>query len=1021
MMFQANLHYLCMNISLDLPSEVDFSSKKRWHLAFATIFCSRAFEIKTISKALDGAAYNPKNVIRVSTDTIAIDVVQQHPFFSGIDQSSLAKLVKDKSVDELANLGGVQGVVNSLKSDTTNGINGDEEDVARRHEAFGSNTYRKPPSKNFFMFVWESFKDPTIIILLLCAALSLGFGIKEHGPKEGWYDGGSIYVAVFLVIAVSSISNFRQSRQFDKLSKVSKNIPVEAVRKGRRQQISIFDIVVGDIICLKIGDQVPADGILVQGHSLQVDESSMTGESEHVEINLRRNPFLISGTKVVDGYGMMLVTSVGMNTTWGEMMSKISSDSNEQTPLQERLNKLTSSIGKVGLLVAFLVLVVLLVRYFTGNTKDENGNKEFNGSKTSSDDVINAVVGIVAAAVTIVVVAIPEGLPLAVTLTLAYSMKRMMGDQAMVRKLSACETMGSATTICTDKTGTLTLNRMTVTKFFLGKDHVKAKSHATISDKVLELFHQGVGLNTTGSVFRSTDSLSSFEFSGSPTEKAILSWAVLELNMDMDQMKRNFNILHVEAFNSEKKKSGILIKNIADGTIHAHWKGAAEMISRTCSHYYDLEGNVKPLEESDKEECDTIIEGMAASSLRCIAFAHKQVPKVEQEDHGSVSDNSFILLGFVGLKDPCRPGVKKAVEACQNAGVNIKMITGDNVFTAKAIATECGILHSTHEVDEGAIIQGEEFRNLTDEVRMERVEKIRVMARSSPFDKLLMVQCLRKKGHVVAVTGDGTNDAPALKEADIGLSMGIQGTEVAKESSDIVILDDNFSSVATVLQWGRCVYNNIQKFIQFQLTVNVAALVINFVGAVSAGEVPLTAVQLLWVNLIMDTLGALALATEKPTEELMKKKPVGRTEPLITNIMWRNLMAQALYQIAVLLTLQFKGESIFGVNKRVNDTLIFNTFVLCQVFNEFNARKLEKKNVFEGIHKNKLFVAIIGVTLVLQVVMVEFLKKFANTERLNWGQWGICIGFAAASWPIGWLVKCITVPERPIFSYLKLK
>ncbi|KAM3326617.1 putative calcium-transporting ATPase 13, plasma membrane-type [Capsicum chacoense] len=1031
MMFEANLHYLCMNIGTDLSAEVDSSNKKRWHLAFATIYCSRAFKNKASTKVTPvlvssynhGAAYNPRKV-RVSTDTIAIDVVQQHPLFSGIDQSSLAKLVKDKSVDKLANLGGVQGVAASLKSHVTNGISGDPEDVARRHQAFGSNTYRKPPTKSFFIFVWESFKDPTIIILLLCAALSLGFGIKEHGPKEGWYDGGSIFVAVFLVIAVSSISNYRQNRQFDKLSKVSKNIPVEAVRKGRRQQISIFEIVVGDVICLKIGDQVPADGILVEGHSLQVDESSMTGESDHVEINLGQNPFLISGTKVADGYGMMLVTSVGMNTTWGEMMSEISSDSSEQTPLQQRLNKLTSSIGKVGLLVAFLVLVVLLVRYFTGTTKDEKGNKEFNGSKTSSDDVINAVVGIVAAAVTIVVVAIPEGLPLAVTLTLAYSMKRMMADQAMVRKLSACETMGSATTICTDKTGTLTLNKMTVTKFFVGKEHIKAESNTSISAKVLELFHQGAGLNTTGSVFKSTDSCSSFEFSGSPTEKAILSWAVLKLNMDMDQVKRNFDIIHVEAFNSEKKKSGVLIKNITDDTIHAHWKGAAEMISRMCSHYYDREGNIKSLEESDKVECDRIIEGMAASSLRCIAFAHKQVTKAEQEDHehmhGNVPENSFILLGFVGLKDPCRPGVKKAVEDCQNAGVNIKMITGDNVFTAKAIATECGILHPNLEVDEGAVIEGEEFRNLTDEARMERVEKIRVMARSSPFDKLLMVQCLRKKGHVVAVTGDGTNDAPALKEADIGLSMGIQGTEVAKESSDIVILDDNFSSVATVLKWGRCVYSNIQKFIQFQLTVNVAALVINFVAAVSAGEVPLTAVQLLWVNLIMDTLGALALATEKPTEELMKKKPVGRTAPLITNVMWRNLMAQALYQIAVLLTLQFKGESIFAVNKRVNDTLIFNTFVLCQVFNEFNARNLEKKNVFEGIHKNKLFMAIIGVTLVLQVVMVEFLKKFANTERLNWGQWGICIGFAAASWPIGWLVKCISVPDRPIFSYVKL-
>ncbi|RYR32809.1 hypothetical protein HN51_033042 [Arachis hypogaea] len=295
------------------------------------------------------------------------------------------------------------------------------------------------------------------------------------------------------------------------------------------------------------------------------------------------------------------------------------------------------------------------------------------------------------------------------------------------------------------------------------------------------------------------------------------------------------------------------------------------------------------------------------------------------------------------------------------------------------------------------------------------------MARSSPFDKLLMVECLKQKGHVVAVTGDGTNDAPALKEADIGLSMGIQGTEVAKESSDIVILDDNFASVVTVLRWGRCVYNNIQKFIQFQLTVNVAALAINFVAAVSAGEVPLTAVQLLWVNLIMDTLGALALATEKPTLELMEKPPVGRTKPLITNVMWRNLMAQALYQIAVLLTLQFRGESIFGVTKGVNDTLIFNTFVMCQVFNEFNARKLEKRNVFKGLHRSKLFLGIIGVTVVLQVVMVEFLKKFADTERLNWGQWGLCILLGAASWPIGWVVKMIPVPEKPFLDFLSIK
>ncbi|XP_075653659.1 putative calcium-transporting ATPase 13, plasma membrane-type [Castanea sativa] len=1007
---------------LNVPNTLS-EPKKRWRSAFVSIYYYRAF-LSLFKTSLSKKKYTK---ISPSHSFIILDLNQDNKLktdqasLTKIDQKTLTELVKEKDIEKLQIIGGIDRLASSLKTNVESGIQGNIEDIAHRHEAFGTNTYKRPPTKSFFHFVVEAFKDLTILILLGCAVLSLVFGIKENGIKEGWYDGGSIFVAIFLVIAVSTISNFRQNRQFDKLSKVSNNIQIEVVRAGRRQQISIFEIVVGDVICLKIGDQVPADGLFLDGHSLQVDESSMTGESDHVEVNCS-HPFLFSGTKVVDGYARMLVTSVGMNTIWGEMMSSISRDTNEQTPLQARLNKLTSSIGKVGLAVAFLVLVVLLVRYFTGNTTDENGNKEFNGSSTKVDDILNAVVGFVAAAVTIVVVAIPEGLPLAVTLTLAYSMKRMMGDQAMVRKLSACETMGSATTICTDKTGTLTLNKMKVTKFWLGKESFAPATYSKIAPYILELLQEGVALNTTGSVYKPTLG-SEIEFSGSPTEQAILSWAVLELNMEMEQLTQSRKILYVEAFNSQKKRSGVITRRKIDNTIHVHWKGAAEMILKMCSSYYDASGIMKDLDDSEKMKFEQRIQGMAASSLRCIAFAHKRISKEDQEhdmEQKKIEEDGLTLLGLVGIKDPCRPGVKKAVEDCQNAGVNIKMITGDNVFTAKAIATECGILRFDQDMS-GAVVEGIEFRNYTPEERMEKVDKICVMARSSPFDKLLMVECLKQKGHVVAVTGDGTNDAPALKEADVGLSMGIQGTEVAKESSDIVILDDNFASVATVLRWGRCVYNNIQKFIQFQLTVNVAALVINFVAAVSAGEVPLTAVQLLWVNLIMDTLGALALATEKPTEELMTKPPVGRSEPLITNIMWRNLLAQALYQIIVLLTLQFKGESIFGVTEKVNDTLIFNTFVLCQVFNEFNARKLEKKNVFKGIHRNKLFLGIIAMTIVLQVVMVEFLKKFAGTERLNWGQWGECIGFGIVSWPIGWIVKWIPVPERPFLSYLNMK
>ncbi|XP_073119556.1 calcium-transporting ATPase 12, plasma membrane-type-like [Henckelia pumila] len=975
-----------MGSSSDLSQDLVLSlkNKKRWHLALAKIQCSMAL----LSLFREVLAKNHKKLILTISPrevVVSIEKSEESSLFCNVDGSFLSKIVKEKSIEGRLRAGGVGGIATSLETDMHRGIVEEFEEISRRTEVFGSNAYLEPPTMSFFHFVNQAFKDPTILILLVCAALSLGFGIRENGPKQGWYDGGSIIVDVFLVISVSAVSDFKQSRQFEKLSEISNDIRVEVVRNGRRKHASIFDIVVGDVICLKIGDQVPADGLLVEGHCLQVDESSMTGESDHVEIDNDLNPFLVSGTKVVDGYGKMLVTSVGMNTSWGDKhLTTISRNNNEQTPLQERLNELTSSIGKVGLAVAFLVLVVLLLRYFTGNTEDENGNKEFHGGRTKVDDVINKVVRIIAVAVTILVVAIPEGLPLAVTLTLTYSMKKMVADQAMVRKLSACETMGSATTICTDKTGTLTMNQMEVAKFWLGKESMEGENHTLIAANVLELLYEGIGLNTTGSIYRPNESIHDIKFSGSPTEKALLSWAVFELNMKMEKVEKDSTVIYVEAFNSEKKRSGVLIKKVQDGVVRSHWKGATKMILEMCTYYYDTKENTTALDDFEKSKLQGLIQEMATSSLRCIAFASKHVSDTEfGEIRNKVHDTGLTLLGLVGLKDPCRPGVKKAVEDCQYAGVQVKMITGDNIFTAKAIATECGILGPNQETNDGSVVDGVEFRNYTKEERMERVEKISVMARSSPFDKLLMVQCLKKKGHVVAVTGDGTNDAPFLKEADIGLSMGIQGTEVAKESSDVVILDDNFASVVTVLKWGRCVYNNIQKFIQFQLTVNIAALAINFVSAVSAGEVPLTAVQLLWLNLIMDTLGALALATEKPSKELTHKKPVGRTEPLITNIMWRNLLAQVLYQISVLLILHFRGESLFQVGKRVNDTLIFNTLVKCQVFNEFNARKLEKKNVLEGVHKNKVFLGILQITIINKPLSIVKFFVYPSNFRIQ--------------------------------------
>ncbi|VAI56227.1 unnamed protein product [Triticum turgidum subsp. durum] len=734
----------------------------------------------------------------------------------------------------------------------------------------------------------------------------------------------------------------------------------------------------------------------------------MTGESKIV-LKDQKSPFLMGGCKVADGYGTMLVTAVGLNTEWGLLMASISEDNNEETPLQVRLNGVATFIGIVGLVVAAMVLVVLFARYFTGHTTNADGTVQFVKGRTGVKSTIFGVIKILTVAVTIVVVAVPEGLPLAVTLTLAYSMRKMMADKALVRRLSACETMGSATTICSDKTGTLTLNQMTVVRSIVGA--IELQPQATIdklSPTVTSLVLEAIAQNTSGSVFEPEDG-STVEVTGSPTEKAILSWG-LELHMKFAVERSKSAIIHVSPFNSEKKRGGVAVIG-RDSDVHVHWKGAAEIVLALCTNWLYVDGSTHEMTSDKANHFRKYIEDMAEQSLRCVAFAYrnldpKDIPSEEQRINWELPDNDLTLIGIVGMKDPCRPGVRDAVELCTNSGVKVRMVTGDNLQTARAIALECGIL-TDPQASAPVIIEGKVFRAYSDAEREAVADKISVMGRSSPNDKLLLVKALKKNGHVVAVTGDGTNDAPALHEADIGLSMGIQGTEVAKESSDIIILDDNFASVVKVVRWGRSVYANIQKFIQFQLTVNVAALIINVVAAISSGNVPLNAVQLLWVNLIMDTLGALALATEPPTDQLMKRTPVGRREPLVTNIMWRNLFIQAVYQVAVLLTLNFRGRDLLHLTRdtlehssKVKNSFIFNTFVLCQVFNEFNARKPEELNIFEGVSRNHLFLAVVSVTVVLQVIIIEFLGKFTSTVRLSWQLWlvSLAIAFIRCRW-----------------------
>ncbi|XP_047314416.1 putative calcium-transporting ATPase 11, plasma membrane-type, partial [Impatiens glandulifera] len=748
----------------------------------------------------------------------------------------------------------------------------------------------------------------------------------------------------------------------------------------------------------------PADGIFISGYSLLIDESSLSGESEPVNID-KTKPFLLGGTKVQDGSGKMLVTTVGMRTEWGKLMETLSEGGEDETPLQVKLNGVATVIGKIGLGFAVLTFVVLLIRFLV--TKAING--EF--TQWSSSDALQ-LLNYFATAVTIIVVAVPEGLPLAVTLSLAFAMKKLMSERALVRHLAACETMGSATCICTDKTGTLTTNQMVVTKIWLCENEKEVKddeNQENISGNVAELLLQAIFQNTGSEIVKGKDGKESIL--GTPTESALLGYG-LKLGGDFFAQRREISILKVEPFNSVKKTMSVLVA-LPNGSQRAYVKGASEIILKMCDKMVIGDGEVISMSNEQEMFVTDVINRFASEALRTLCLAYKDVND-DDINEGPIPDCEYTLIALVGIKDPVRPGVKDAVQSCLDAGISVRMVTGDNINTAKAIAKECGIL-----TDDGLAIEGPDFRNKSPAELREIIPKIQVMARSLPLDKHMLVTNLRGMfREVVAVTGDGTNDAPALHESDIGLAMGIAGTEVAKENADVIILDDNFKTIVNVAKWGRAVYLNIQKFVQFQLTVNVVALVLNFASACITGSAPLTAVQLLWVNLIMDTLGALALATEPPHDGLMQRPPVGRGESFITKIMWRNILGQSAYQLIVLGLLTFDGKNILRLkgsdSTAILNTFIFNTFVFCQVFNEINSRDMEKINVFKGLFSSSVFLIVIAATVAFQAIIVEFLGTFASTVQLSWQLWLLSIIIGAIGLPISVVLKCIPVQNSSL-------
>ncbi|XP_046896978.1 plasma membrane calcium-transporting ATPase 3a isoform X1 [Hypomesus transpacificus] len=980
-----------------------------------------------------------------------------------------------------------------LKTSPADGLSDNPADLEKRMQVFGQNFIPPKKPKTFLQLVWEALQDVTLIILEIAAIISLGLsfyqppgeesescgnvasGAEDEGEAEaGWIEGAAILLSVICVVLVTAFNDWSKEKQFRGLqSRIEQEQRFAVVRNGTVIQIPVADMVVGDVAQVKYGDLLPADGILIQGNDLQIDESSLTGESDHVRKSVDKDPMLLSGTHVMEGSGKMLVTAVGVNSQTGiiftllgageeeeeekkdkkgkpdgtlennqnkakkqdeavamemqplksaeggEVEEKEKKKTNvpkkEKSVLQGKLTKLAVQIGKAGLVMSAITVIILVV-YFVIETFVVQGREWL---PECTPVYVQYFVKFFIIGVTVLVVAVPEGLPLAVTISLAYSVKKMMKDNNLVRHLDACETMGNATAICSDKTGTLTTNRMTVVQAYTCDQHFnKVPDPEQLNPMVLEMLVSSIAVNSayTSKIMPPDKEGGLPKQVGNKTECALLGF-VLDLKRDYAPVREQIpeeKLYKVYTFNSVRKSMSTVVQ-LPDGSFRLYSKGASEILLKKCTSILAAGGEKRNFRPRDRDEMvKKVIEPMACDGLRTICVAYRDLPASPQPDWENEADilTDLVCITVVGIEDPVRPEVPDAIKKCQRAGITVRMVTGDNISTARAIAAKCGIIQPG---DDFLCIDGKDFnrliRNEKGEVEQERMDKVwpklRVLARSSPTDKHTLVKgiidsTVTEKRQVVAVTGDGTNDGPALKKADVGFAMGIAGTDVAKEASDIILTDDNFSSIVKAVMWGRNVYDSISKFLQFQLTVNVVAVTVAFTGACITQDSPLKAVQMLWVNLIMDTFASLALATEPPTEALLLRKPYGRNNPLISLTMMKNILGHGVYQLIIIFTLLFAGEKIFNIDSGRNAplhsppsehyTIIFNTFVLMQLFNEINARKIHgERNVFDGIFSNPIFCSIVLGTFLMQFVIVQFGGKPFSCAPLNLEQWLWCL------------------------------
>ncbi|RKL44967.1 Calcium-transporting ATPase 2 [Fusarium proliferatum] len=928
----------------------------------------------------------------------------------------LNQLLDPKSLDVLKGLGGLPGLARSLNVDLKAGLSVDElnNQNCPRIKVFGRNQLPAKKPKSIWRLAWITFQEAVLIMLTVAGTISLALGLYEtfgvsHQPGDptpvDWVEGVAILGAVVIVVVVASHNDWQKEKAFVKLNTKKDDREVKVIRSGKSMLVNVADVVVGDVMNLEPGDLIPADGIFIDGHNVKCDESTVTGESDalkktpgakcFIDDPMRTkepDPFIISGSRVLEGMGTFVVTSVGVNSSFGKIMMSVRTDI-ESTPLQKKLEGLAVAIAKLGGGASLLMFFILLFRFCASLPGDDR----------PAEEKASTFVDLLVVAIAIIAVAVPEGLPLAVTLALAFATTRLLKENNLVRVLRACETMGNATCICSDKTGTLTTNKMTVTAGRFGSSSFTSDIPTwatTISPETRKLITQSVAVNSTA--FEGTNE-GDAAFIGSKTETALLQLAKDHLGMQsLSEARANEQIVLIEPFNSVKKYMLAVIKVQAGYRVLI--KGASEIMVSFCST--EVNPSTGAVEALDRKAADDAIMAFARKSLRTIGLVYKDFE--EMPDLENLGD--LTLLGIVGIQDPVREGVPQAVQNARRAGVVTRMVTGDNLVTARAIATECGIF------TDGIVMEGPEFRKLSEEELDKVIPRLQVLARSSPDDKRVLVTRLKVLGETVAVTGDGTNDAPALKAADIGFSMGISGTEVAKEASEIILMDDNFASIITALKWGRAVNDAVQKFLQFQITVNITAVLLSFVTSMYDDKMEpiLKAVQLLWINLIMDTMAALALATDPPTDSILDRPPQPKSAPLITMNMWKMIIGQSIFQVVVVLVLYFAGDSILGYNTSIAaeklqlDTIIFNMFVWMQIFNELNCRRLDNKfNVFVGIHRNLFFILINAIMIGLQIGIIFIGGRVfdIDTDGLNGVQWAISILIAAFSLPWGVLVR----------------